>query len=234
MILVVLVQILLYVRGNSDPEGKNYLREENHSDNRRDHLVAKSMSLPKKYHGNHSKYYLVEVAENMANGSEKMSGRCKDVCTEVNNIKDCEAVCYSDKPGNHFAKVYVGVVMPRAQQSGVHAFNLCQDGKCVNSGKVSTFGDDGVHTKLQSGEVVDKEKFHIVEVGVTDVMVKEGWSFKKPLEAKMINKVMKNLPEPLVIIKTFGKGGKLTESKLKFSSNEKRENYGNLLDKYSS
>ena len=48
------------------------------------------------------------------------------------------------------------------------------------------------------------------------------------------NKVMKNLPEPVIIIKTFGKGGKLTESKLKFSSNEKRENYGNLLDKYSS
>ena len=41
----------------------------------------------KKYHGNNSKYYLVEVAENMANGSGKMSGKCRDVCTEENNIK---------------------------------------------------------------------------------------------------------------------------------------------------
>ena len=69
---------------------------------------------------------------------------------------------------------------------------------------------------------------------MTDVLVKKGWSFKKSVEAKMINKVMKNLPEPVVIIKTFGKGRKLAESKLKYSSNEKRERYGNLLDKYSS
>ena len=69
---------------------------------------------------------------------------------------------------------------------------------------------------------------------MTDVLVKKGWSFKKSVEAKMINKVMKNLPEPVVIIKTFGKGRKLTEGKLKFSLNEKQESYGNLLDKYSS
>ena len=230
---MVLVQILLYVRGNSDPEGRNYLREENHSDNRRDHLVAKSMSLPKKYHGNNNKYYLIEVAENMANGSEKMSGRCKDVCTEVNNIKDCEAVCYSDKPGNNFVKVYVGVVMPRAESSGVYAFNLCQNDDCVKSGKVSTFGDTGLHTELQPGKVVDKKKFHIVEVGVTDVMVKEGWSFKKPLEAKMIDKVMKNLPEPVVIIKKLGKGRKVISSEVKFSPKEKPERYGNLVNEYS-
>ena len=123
--------------------------------------------------------------------------------------------------------------MPRAESSGVYAFNLCQNDDCVKSGKVSTFGDTGLHTELQPGKVVDKKKFHIVEVGVTDVMVKEGWSFKKSLEAKMINKVMKNLPEPVVIIKTFGKGRKLAESKLKYSSNEKQERYGNLLDKYS-
>ena len=116
----------------------------------------------------------------------------------------------------------------------VYAFDLCQDGRCVNSGTVSTFGGTTAHTTLKPDEVVGDERFHIVEVDVTDVMVKEGWSFKKSLETKMINKVMKNLPEPVVIIKTFDKGRKLAESKLKFSSNEKRERYGNLLDKYSS
>ena len=233
-ILVVLVQILHFVQGKSDPEGNMYLREKNHSNNRRDHLVTKSMSLPQKYPGNNKKYYLVEVAKNMANESGKEPGTCRDVCSEVNNIENCEAMCYSDRPGENFVKVYVGVVMPRIAPSAVYAFSLCQDRKCVNNGTVSTFGDAGVHTRLRPGEIVDNEKFHIVEVDVTDVMVKEGWSFKKSLEAKMINKVMKNLPEPVVIIKTFGKGRKLAESKLKYSSNEKQERYGNLLDKYSS
>ena len=161
--------------------------------------------------------------------SGKESGKCEDVCSEVNNIKNCEAMCYS---GKYYVKVYVAVVMPKLAQSGVYAFSLCQDGECVNSGTVSTFGDFGVHTVLQPGEIVDDKKFHIVEDDVTDVMVKEGWSFKKSLKAKMIDKVMKNLPEPVVIIKTFGKGRKLKKNKLKFSSNEKRESYGNLLDKY--
>ena len=155
---MVLVQILLYVRGNSDPEGKNYLREENHSDNRRDHQVAKGMSLPQKYPGNNSKYYLIEVAENMANGLGKKSGKCRDICTEENNIKICEAVCYSDRPGNYFVQVYVAVVMPMIAPSGVYAFNLCQDGKCVNSGTVSTFGGMPTQTKIKSEEVVDNEK----------------------------------------------------------------------------
>ena len=169
-----------------------------------------------------------------AGGLLGRSGKCEEVCTVTKGQEDCEAVCDSDKPGKYFVKVYVAVVMPRVAPSGVFAFKLCQNRKCVNSGTVSTFGDSGGQNKLQAGQVVDDKKFYIVDNDVTDVMVKEGWSFKKPLEAKMINKVMKNLPEPVVIIKTFGKGGKLTGSKLNFGSNEKRENYGNLLDKYSS
>ena len=164
----------------------------------------------------------------------RVPGKCREVCSAIHGIKNCEAICYSDTPGIHFVKVYVAVVMPRVAPSGVYAFNLCQEGKCVNSGTVSTFGGAIAHTTLKPDDVVDNEKFHIVEVDVTDVMVQEGWSFKKSLKAKMIDKVMKNLPEPVVIIKTFGKGRKLKKSKLKFSSNEKRESYGNLLDKYSS
>ena len=124
--------------------------------------------------------------------------------------------------------------MPRVAPSGVYAFDLCQDGRCVNSGTVSTFGGTTALEKLLPEEIVDSERFHIVEVDVTDVMVKEGWSFKKSLEVKMINKVMKNLPEPVVIIKTFGKGRKIKRIKLRFSPNDKREHFGNLLDKYSS
>ena len=161
------------------------------------------------------------------------------MCTTVNirdkNIRDCEAACKSCRTdGNYFVQVYVAVVMPMVAPSGVYAFNLCQDGKCVNSGTVSTFGGTIAHTTLKPDDVVDNEKFHIIEVDVTDVMVQEGWSFKKSLEAKMIDKVMKNLPEPVVIIKKLGKGGKVISSEVKLSPKEKPKRYGNLLDEYSS
>ena len=168
-----------------------------------------------------------------AGGLLGRSGKCEEVCTVTKGQEDCEAVCDSDKPGEYFVKVYVAVVMPRVAPSGVFAFSLCQGGKCVNSGTVSTFGDSGGHNKLQAGEVVDDKKFFIVENDVTDVMVKKGWSFKKPLEAKMIDKVMSYLPEPVVIIKKLGKGGKVISSEVKFSPKEKPKRYGNLLDEYS-
>ena len=144
--------------------------------------------------------------------------------------------CRTD--GNYFVKVYVGVVMKRLAPSGSHFFNLCQDGECVKGGRVSTFGAfSDVWPKLQPGEVVDDEKFKILEVGVSDVLRDQGWSFFKPLEAKMTTKLIKNLPEPVVIIKAFDYeepgGRKVVEVKLKFNSNETRERYGNLLDKYS-
>ena len=159
-------------------------------------------------------------------------GKCRDVCSSVNNIRNCEVMCFGDRTKGTYVKVYVGVVMARPAPSGMHFFNLCQDGDCVKGGSASTFGA-GDWPKLQPGEVVDDEKFKILEVDVSDVLRDQGWSFFKPLEAKMTTNLIKNLPEPVVVIKTYGKGGKLVESKLIFNSNEKRERYGNLLDKYS-
>ena len=161
-----------------------------------------------------------------------MAGTCRDVCDTVNNREYCETICDTAKPGNYYVQVYVGVVMARPAPSGMHFFNLCQDGDCVKGGSASTFGA-GDWPKLQPGEVVDDKKFLIYEAGVSDVLRDEGWSFLKPLEAKMTTNLIKNLPEPVVVIKTFDKRGKLVESKLIFNSNEKRERYGNLLDKYS-
>ena len=162
-----------------------------------------------------------------------MAGTCRDVCDTVNNREYCETICDTAKPGNYYVQVYVGVVMIQVAPSGMHFFNLCQDGKCVKGGWVSTFGAMGGWPKLKPGEVVDDKKFLIYEDDVSHVLRDQGWSFLKPLEAKMTTNLIKNLPEPVVIIKTFGKRGKLVEVKLKFNSNEKRERYGNLLDKYS-
>ena len=106
----------------------------------------------------------------------------------------------------------------------------------MKGGSASTFGA-GDWPKLQPGEVVDDKKFKILEVDVSDVLRDQGWSFFKPLEAKMTTNLIKNLPEPVVIIKAFDYeepgGRKVVEVKLKFNSNETRERYGNLLDKYS-
>ena len=166
-------------------------------------------------------------------------GKCRNVCTTENNIRICEAACKSCRTdGNYFVKVYVAVVMKRLAPSGSHFFNLCQDGKCVRGGRYGTFGGRaGDWPKLKPGEVVDDKKFLIYEDDVSHVLRDQGWSFLKPLEAKMTTNLIKNLPEPVVIIKTFepeerGRR-KVVEVKLKFNSNEKRERYGNLLDKYS-
>ena len=172
-----------------------------------------------------------------------MSGKCRNVCSTVNNKKNCEAICSTDKPGN-YVKVYAAAVMPLSH-SGSHVFDLCQEyipggnmdanpgGNCVVSAGSVTGSGDGFWDTIKSGEVVDDENFHIIEVDVTDVLVKKGWSFLKPLDAFMSIFSYRNLPEPVMVIKTFGKGGKLLESKLRINALEKRERYGNLLDKYS-
>ena len=69
---------------------------------------------------------------------------------------------------------------------------------------------------------------------MTDVLGKESWSFKKSLVAKMTSSVVSNLPEPVVIIKKLGEGGKVIRGDVVFSPHGKPERYGNLLHKYSS
>ena len=76
---------------------------------------------------------------------------------------------------------------------------------------------------------------------VTDVMIDQGWSFKKPLVAKMTgsdmgSRVMEkywylNLPEPVVILE-WKVGRDVLKRQVILSPKEKRRNYGNLLDKY--
>ena len=95
--------------------------------------------------------------------------------------------------------------------------------------------------------VLDDKKFDLtVAPYVTDVMIGQNWSFKKPLVAKMTgseDRVMggtvmekywySNLPEPVVILEwTIGLNHVL---KIEFiiSPKEKRRIYGNLLDNYS-
>ena len=67
---------------------------------------------------------------------------------------------------------------------------------------------------------------------MTEVMEKKGWSFQKPLEAKMTSSHLpSNLTDPVVIIKKIGK--KDNQGKVIFPSKEKQKPFGKLLDEYS-
>ena len=117
--------------------------------------------------------------------------------------------------------------------SGFNTFDLCQEEKCVEGGKFSTFGGVSLSGEDYSGSIdVDKKNYFINEEDVTDVVKKQNWVLEKPLKAKMTDSVLKNLPEPVVIVKEKGEGGKMSKGKVILSPKKKRAEYGNLLDEY--
>ena len=122
--------------------------------------------------------------------------------------------------------------MPRVAPSGVSAFDLCQGGKCVEGGKVSTFGSTFKRVNnTKSG--MDDKSFQLMETDVTHIVDEQGWTLKKPLVAKMTSTMVGNLPQPVVILKEMGKDGIAVNGKVILSPKEKRRHYGNLLQKYS-
>ena len=105
------------------------------------------------------------------------------------------------------------------------------------------------YVTLQGGVNDDDFYLHLPtaggRAGVTDLMIEQGWSFKKPLVAKMTGSDMSgggstakekywylNLPEPVVILE-WKVGRDVLKRQVILSPKEKRRNYGNLLDKYS-
>ena len=159
-------------------------------------------------------------------------GKCKKVCDKSKGKTFCEEVCRVGKTKGFFVKVFVGVVMPRIAPSGVSAFDLCQGGKCVKGGEVSTFGSTTERVENHKSKIDDKN-FHLIETDVTKIVDKQRWTLKKPLVAKMTSTMVGNLPQPVVIRKTMGKGGKMINGTVTFNPKEKRRHYGNLLQKYS-
>ena len=184
-----------------------------------------------------------EDTDEIESGSDKPSaaksaskkpqrGECGNVCKEVKGKKHCKELCTDVKSGA-FVKTFVGVVLSKDSPSGVNAFDLCQDGECVKASHVSTFGINSKHADKPSEPRIDKENYKLTEVDVTAVMEKQGWTLKKDLTAKMTSTVMEGLPEPVVILKELGKGGKIVQSKVVLSPKEKRSHYGDLLEEYS-
>ena len=140
----------------------------------------------------------------------------------------CDDVCVDDKHPGSFLKVYVGVVMPRIAPSGFSTFDLCQGGKCVEGGKVATFGSTSVPVENHKSQIDDKN-FQLMKTQVTHIVDEQGWTLKKPLVAKMTSTMVGNLPKPVVSLKELVKGGIAVNRKVTLSPKEKRRHYGNLL-----
>ena len=110
----------------------------------------------------------------------------------------------------------VGVVLPKHAPSGTNTFELCQDKKCVEAGRLDSFG-----SRTKAGDdyhgseppQIDKENYILRDTDVTAVVEKEGWSLKKPFVARMKESVVQNLPDPVVIIHELGEEGDLDTEK---------------------
>ena len=174
-----------------------------------------------------------EMAQGGDLGGVPNEGKCGKFCPKAKRPDDCEEICTSDKQHKVFVKVFVGVVMPQEAPSGESTFDLCQGEKCVEAGKVGTFGATTDPVDNPSGTRIDAESFYLAQTDVTAVIDKQDWTLEKPLVAKMTKSMVRNLPQPVVIVQELGKGGMKAGGKVMLSPEENRRRYGNLLDEYS-
>ena len=101
----------------------------------------------------------------------------------------------------------VGIVLPKEAPTGINTFELCQDGRCVEAGRLGTFGAKSSSANDYQGSEpprIDDKKYFLRDTDVTAVVDKQGWSLKKPLVARMTRSVVGNLPDPVIIVHQLG------------------------------
>ena len=165
-------------------------------------------------------------------------GKCGPVCQEIDGKDHCEEICSSGEPDGPLATVSVGVVLPRVAPSGINTFELCQDGKCVEAGRLGTFGVRATSNSSNDYQItaptqIDEKNYFLRDTDVTAVVDKQGWTLTKPFEARMTSSVVGNLPDPVVIVKKLGEEGKPEMEEASLSPKENPRRYGNLIKKYS-
>ena len=105
----------------------------------------------------------------------------------------------------------------------------------MEAGEFPIFQNGGVGrpTDFSSIEVFNDKNAGMSEswIMVTKVAAEEGWNLMKPLTAKMRSGgYLTGLPDPVVIIYPHPRKNK--KGKVIYLPEEKRQRYGNLLDRY--
>ena len=161
-------------------------------------------------------------------------GKCGSICQDIGGKNHCEEICTSGEPGGlPLVTVSVGVVLPRVAPSGINTFDLCQEGKCVEAGRLAPFGLRATSNSSNDDPQIDDKRYFLRDTDVTAVVAKQGWTLTKPLEARMTSSVVGNLPDPVVIVKKLGEEGKPEVEEARLNPKENPRRYGNLLQKYS-
>ena len=132
-----------------------------------------------------------------------------------------EKQCVAIKAENAM-RIMAGVIMPKNIKSEGHTFKICQAKDCEPGVTMCTFG---YKDQEDTEKTVSKKSHDILYDDITDVVKFHGWK-AEDMEIHMTSSFVTGLPPPLIIIR---KGGEETAL---LGLNRKREDYGDLLDKF--
>ena len=121
-------------------------------------------------------------------------------------------------------RILIGVVTPKMMPSGFTTFDLCKAGRCVEAGKVASFGV----RMANSSQEVDSSSHKLTEYDVTDLVDEQGWDLEDDLQAVLTSSLVEGLPEPVIIRRFRGQPGEV-----KIPRDQTLADYGDLLDNYS-
>ena len=182
-------------------------------------------------------------------------GKCGEWCWQTKlsrkNITSCKDICVSQREGNPVLRFFVGGVIPRMADSGSTLFQVFEEKKqakkniysgiegknWINGGSFDTFGRSSPQPVdlLGIGRLAqrraDSKNAFIAELEVTNVLVAEDWSPDKPLVARLFSGILKEVPQPLVIVKELRSDLWVPISVTLYPS-ESIVNYGDLLVSY--
>lgn len=130
-----------------------------------------------------------------------------------------------DPPSRQRTRIFIGVVTPKMMPSGFTTFDLCLAGRCVEAGKVASFGS---RNSSSTSQEVDSSSHKLTEYDVTDLVAEQSWDVDDELQAVLTSSLVRGLPEPVIIRRFRGQPGEV-----QMPRGQTLTDYGDLLDNYS-
>ena len=167
-------------------------------------------------------------------------GKCGEWCWKVNLQNrhiSCTDICVGKENQHPALKVFVGGVLPKMVSSGSTLFQLHQDEKWIDAGSFFTFGRrfsrsvNLLRRRSWVRHAVDSTTHYIAELEVTNVLIEEGWSAEEPLVARLVSGVLRNVPQPLVIVKELHNDIWIPTT-VNLHPAERADSYGDLLSTF--